>query len=206
LCEHVHFERLKHRPDFSLSSLVVSTMLIRLMRLKRVQVGSSDYGLWRRYSRHQPAVAGHKAHKNTKNPWVEQQDPEGSGKTYYWNPTTNEVTHLGSGKPQYWVEVDDPEGSGQTYWWCLDTDQTTPLGAARPPLFTTPPGAVTAYPSAPTAGAIRPFASDSGVEPYRPPTQQPIPQPSLGKTMVAYATFGAGFTFAIVAVRAIFGF
>mmetsp|Transcript_112564 Transcript_112564/g.220656 ORF Transcript_112564/g.220656 Transcript_112564/m.220656 type:complete len:184 (+) Transcript_112564:57-608(+) len=140
-----------------------------------------------------------------KYPWVEEKDPNGSGKTYYWNTITNETTHLGSGKPIHWIEVADPNGSSQTYWWCPDTDQTTPLGSPRPALFPLQASVTVVH----TGGVrpIRPFTTDVGVDAYRPNNQTPqMEQPSLGKTMMVYATFGAGLTFAMVAVRAILGF
>lgn len=156
------------------------------------------------FSRRQQTSAGIVA-RNTqsaeKYPWVEERDPAGSGLTYYWNTVTNETTPLGSGKPMHWIEVADPNGSSQTYWWCPDTNQTTPLGAPRPALF---PQLAVAHTG---AQPIRPFTTDMGVDAYRPNHQQQrVEQPSLGKTMMVYATFGAGLTFAMIAVRAILGF
>eukprot|EP00928_Gymnodinium_smaydae_P058143 TRINITY_DN41364_c0_g1_i1.p1 TRINITY_DN41364_c0_g1~~TRINITY_DN41364_c0_g1_i1.p1 ORF type:complete len:144 (+),score=13.62 TRINITY_DN41364_c0_g1_i1:63-434(+) len=34
-----------------------------------------------------------------KDPWVEVPDPLGSGKTYWWNQTTNQTTHVGAPHP-----------------------------------------------------------------------------------------------------------
>lgn len=178
-------------------------MILRLARIRRLPTNAYFNGVKKcQFSRQHNLVI---TQGTEKNPWVEQADPSGSGMTYYWNPKTDETTHLGSGKPQHWVEVSDPNGSSQTYWWCPDTEQTTPLGAPRPPLFPSSQISVSAHRVAHGTRAIRPFSSDSGVDAYR--SQQSLQQqPSFGKTMMVYATFGAGLTFAMVAVRAIFGF
>ena len=139
-----------------------------------------------------------------KYPWIEQTDPNGSGLTYYWNTKTNETTHLGSGRPQHWIEVEDPNGSSSYYWWNPETNQTTPLNSPRPSLFPLPPTSNTT--SIRTYGVIRPVISDNSIDAYQRQQQVPVQQQSFGKTMIVYATFGAGITFAMVAVRALFGF
>jgi hypothetical protein len=178
-------------------------MIVRHIRSRILLPLRSVNVVGRAFSRKQGSsiIASQKA--GEKYPWQEQLDPNGSGQTYYWNPNTDETTHLGSGKPQHWVEVQDPNGGPQTYWWCPETDQTTQLGSPRPPLF--PTTSLAAHNQSPVQRSMRPFVSDNGVDAYRPqsPQQQ---QPSFGRTMVTYATFGAGITFAMVAVRAILGF
>eukprot|EP00931_Biecheleriopsis_adriatica_P042345 TRINITY_DN24134_c0_g1_i1.p2 TRINITY_DN24134_c0_g1~~TRINITY_DN24134_c0_g1_i1.p2 ORF type:complete len:124 (-),score=25.09 TRINITY_DN24134_c0_g1_i1:101-472(-) len=34
-----------------------------------------------------------------KDDWVEVSDPQGSGKTYWWNRATNQTTHVGAARP-----------------------------------------------------------------------------------------------------------
>lgn len=138
-----------------------------------------------------------------KYPWVEQADPKGSGQDYFWNPETNETTHLGSPRPSHWVEVADPNGSGGMYWWNPETNQTTAVGEPRPNLFA---GHSTVVLINNDAG-IRPFGiGQTNLDVQRARQQQQQAPQSFGGTMVTYIVLGAGMTFGMVAVRAIFGF
>ena len=137
-----------------------------------------------------------------KSPWKKQSDPKGSGLAYYWNVETNETTALGAIKPQHWVEVSDPNGTSTTYWWNPETDETTALGERRPN-STANRGSITigGHPH-----QIKPFIGNDSLDLYRQQQQHQLPPPTFAKSMLIYATFGAGMTFAIVAVRAILGF
>ena len=138
-----------------------------------------------------------------KYPWVEQLDPNGSGQKYYWNPNTNETTHLGSPRPNHWVEVPDPNGSSGVYWWNPETNQTTAVGEPRPNLFASQSTVVVSM----TDAGIRPFGMSSNqLDTQRASQQQQVQPPSFSKTMVSYVVLGMGMTFGMVAVRAIFGF
>ncbi len=140
-----------------------------------------------------------------KYPWIEQADPNGSGKRYYWNEETDETTHLGSGRPNHWVEVEDPQGTRAVYWWNPETNETTAVGEPRPSLFSDRNSLVSVRTE---ESIIRPFGIQNNLDVNRASQQQQqqLQQPSFGKTMLIYAGFGVGMTFAAVAVRGIFGF
>ncbi len=120
---------------------------------------------------------------DVKNPWVEQKDPAGSNLVYYWNPETNETTHLGSPKPRNWLEVKDPNGSELSYWWDPDAQETTPLGASKPPSIV--PVGNTTY--------IQPFGIQDNQQPQ-----------TLGSSMKTMFLWGAGMSFAFALVGSIF--
>lgn len=116
---------------------------------------------------------------STGNPWKQQTDPKGSGLVYWWNPETNETTHLGSLRPQHWVEVQDPNGSSLTYWWNPETNETTPLGSPRPHY-------------------LQAFQSPQHLQPVQPT--------SFGGHMIQMMGVGFGVTMGFIVIRAILGF
>jgi hypothetical protein len=116
---------------------------------------------------------------STNNPWKQQTDPKGSGLVYWWNPETNETTHLGSLRPRHWVEVQDPVGSSLTYWWDPDTNETTSLGAPRP----------------------HHLQPDQSQQPFQP--TQPM---SFGGHMIHMMGVGFGVTMGFIVIRLVFGF
>jgi hypothetical protein len=117
---------------------------------------------------------------NTTSPWKPQTDPNGSGLVYWWNPETNETTHLGSPRPNHWIEVQDPVGSSLTYWWDPETNQTTQLGAPRPHFLPTIQQPQQAFP--------------------------PVQQVSFGKHMIHMVGMGFGMTMGLMAIRVLLGF
>lgn len=146
-----------------------------------------------------------------KNPWKAQEDPEGSGKIYYWNTETDETTALGAPRPAHWVSVRDPNGSGLVYWWNPETNETTAVGAPKPNSHNNHIAAIVdnnvnhvnnkSNPT--TSRSIMPFGNR--IQQYQPPQQPDQPQ-TVGRSMVTFFTWGMGMTFAMVAVRAIMGF
>jgi hypothetical protein len=137
----------------------------------------------------------------TESPWKKQPDPAGSGQFYYWNTETDETTPLNSPKPQHWVSVSDPNGSGASYWWNPETNETSSLGAEKPHMY----GGLTQIPTQTTV-VVNQVRTDAGfmrsaqhVQQY----QQVQPQ-TLGRSMLSYAAWGAGLTFAIAFVRSLF--
>jgi hypothetical protein len=117
---------------------------------------------------------------NTTSPWKQQTDPNGTGLVYWWNPETNETTHLGSPRPNHWIEVQDPAGSSLTYWWDPETNQTTQLGAPRPHFLPVTQQAQQTFP--------------------------PVQQVSFGKQMTHMVGMGFGMTMGMIAIRFLLGF
>ena len=72
--------------------------------------------------------------------WVEHPDPSGSGKSYFFNESTQETTWErpeAAPLPPGWVEQPDPAGSGKSYFFNESTQETT---WERPVLAPLPPG------------------------------------------------------------------
>lgn len=163
------------------------------------------------------------------NPWVARKDPEGSGRIYYWNTETNETTALDAPRPSNWVPLKDPKHSGEVYWWNPETDETTPLGASKPANTDDAGNQITVYAAGVNSSLHSPSRNNSNnsidyQQQRSPPTHSGMPfgpnsrlqqyqqqhqhyqQQSLGGSMVTYFTWGVGLTFAMITVRAVFGF
>lgn len=128
-----------------------------------------------------------------RSPWVEKDDPSGSGMKYFWNQETNETTHVGSPKPKHWLEVKDPEGSELTYWWDAESGETTALGFPKPSYLD--------HNVSSTQGSLGSSPKVFGnLTDSRSQQNQ-----TLGGSMVTYATLGFGMTGGIILVRMLFG-